>query len=318
MSKPTSTTARAKQPSLFTFKHGEILDTINDHYYFMTGEQITRRLYPKDKSGNYTARSGNAPTIRERLAYLTRNKYLHAHHLPTTEGQRPYGYHLALKGRQYEEEERDNKVPIYWEKNQIEARSPGWKMHLLELNNYLITTDLLPVFDPTLKIAGVTHDLLLKRKPYEYLDSEGKCYTLQPDAIIEIHQEREGRKRLRYILWVELDRGTNDNLKFRTHLSRIYAYIERGYAEKDFGTSNITVVFPTTDGDKRVEHMRQLARLEFGKDVKETQRRNQLFLYASFPPLMQPQPSPLDVYETPYWYTAYGQDRKVRIIEPQH
>lgn len=303
---------------MFTFKHGDILDAINDQYFLLTAQQITRSLFPKDKDGSYTRTLGNYTTIASRLKYLVDEKYLNAHHLPTAEGQRPYGYSLSLKGRQYEEEQ-NRPVLIYWEKNQIESRSPGWKMHLLSLNDFLITTRLLPVFDPTLTIARISHDLLLKRKPYEYQDSSGTCYTLQPDAIIEIHQEREGKNRLRSLIWVELDRGTNDNLKFRNHLTHIYNYVARGYAERDFGTANIVVVFPTTAGDRRVEHMRQLARLEFGEEVKETQRRNRLFLFAAVPPLMQPQSiSPLEMYETPFWYTAYGHERKVQIVEPSN
>lgn len=298
---------------MFSFKHAAILDEVN-RYFLLTGQQITRSLYPKDKDGHYTSKLGNASTVRSRLAFLTEHKYLSAHHLPTAEGQRPYGYSLALRGKHYEEEQ-GNVVPLYWEKNQIANRSPGWKMHLLELNDFLITTSLLPVFDPALTITTRTHDLLLKRTPYHALDAHGTRYTLQPDAIVELQQKRAGRNSLRYVIWVEMDRGTNDNQKFRSHLSHIYHYIDQGYAERDFGTANLTVLFPTTAGDRRVDQMRALARLEFGENVRETQRRNQLFLFAAVPPLMQPQPAPRTVYCTPFWYTAYGQERNVQIVE---
>lgn len=308
------TQAKRKQPDLFSFKHGEMLDAINE-YFLLTGQQITRLLYPKDKNGNYTAKSGNYTTVATRLKYLVEGKFIHAHHLPTDEGQRPYVYSLARRGRQYEEEQ-GREVLIYWEKEEIQSRSPGWKMHLLELNDFLITTRLLSVFDPTLTIARVTHDLLLKKKPYEYLDNGGTCYTIQPDAVIELHQEREGKNRLRYIIFVEMDRGNNSNVKFRTHLGHLYNYVARGQAEADFGTSNIVVVFPTTAGDRRVEHMRHLVRLEFGDEVKESWRRNRMFLFTTVPELQQPQPGPIELYETSRWYSAYGHERKVQIVEP--
>lgn len=315
MSKHSSSTqSKRKKGELFTFRHGDILDAINDNFFLMTGQQITRYLYPKDRNGDYTRTLGNSSTIRSRLAYLTRQKYLHAHHLPTDENQRPFVYHLARRGKQYEEEQ-DREVLIYWEKEEIESRSPGWKTHLLSLNDVLISIRLLPLFDPTLTIASVTHDLLLKRKPYEYLDASGACFTLQPDAVIELHQEREGRNRLRTIIFIEMDRGTRANDKWRNHLTHLYNYVAKGYAEADFGTSNMVVLFPTTAGQKRVEQMRQLARLEFGEEVEETQRKNRLFLFAAVPKLQELQTiSPLEIYESPIWYTAFGHDRKVQII----
>jgi hypothetical protein len=285
--------ASVKREQVFTFKRAEILTQALFPFHFVMTQQVTRLLRPTEKLGNYTVMS-------TRLKYLVDNNYLYSHHLPTAEGQRPYGFHLARQGKRYLEEE-GYPIHIYWEEAQLRARSPGWKMHLLELNDFLITTALLPTVDPTLTIFSLKHDLLLKREPLRFEEGQGGTVLLQPDAIVEIHQQgRDGRLR-RYILWVELDRGHNDNEKFQTYLARIYAYISQGFAERDFGTSNITVLFPTTAGERRVERMRELTRGLFGAGVDPARRRNQMFRFASVPPLMHKQSSSLEVFLRPSW-----------------
>jgi hypothetical protein len=300
-------TVSTKREQAFTFKHGEILTGALLPFHFVTTQQVTRLLRPTEKLGNYTV-------ISTRLKYLVDNKYLHSHHLPTAEGQRPYGFHLAWKGRRYLEDEGYH-VSIYWEEAQIKARSPGWKMHLLELNDFLITAALLPTVDPALSIFSLRHDLLLKREPLRFEERRGEHIVLQPDAIVEIHQQGRDKRLRRYILWVELDRGHNDNLKWANHITRINAYVSQGFAERDFGTSNITVLFPTTAGERRVERMRELTRGIFGAGVDPNRRRNQMFRFASVPPFMQKQPSPLALFCQPFWYTAFGGNQLTQIIE---
>lgn len=86
---------KPKKVFIFTPQHEEIIQAVSTNH-MLIAPQITNLLRP--------GKLGNLTTIQTRLAELTREKYLFAHHLATAKGQRPYVYTLSLHGKNYMQE----------------------------------------------------------------------------------------------------------------------------------------------------------------------------------------------------------------------
>jgi Replication-relaxation len=301
-------TQQKAAPLVITATHDKILKQAIYPYHLLTAQQITRRLYPTPKLGMLT-------TVQTRLTHLTKAKYLRAYHLPTPEGQRPYIYHLGLGGRRYlQNEELD--MSVYYLPSDHEETSFNWQMHVLELNDFLISAAILEKDVPHIHLFDWQHDLLLKRTPFDLLTTTSKKHQAVPDALLDFRLSREGKKDLRYFFWVEYDRDNHSNEKFRRKLRDILICHEQGLLEKRYGVQRFTALFVTSAGTRRVEKMKMLARLEFGS-VAENSHTNQMFKFTSVSPLMQQQPTARSIFCEPFWTTAYGDpEQHLALINP--
>src|SRR6266516_7946598 len=102
-------------------------------FHFLTLEQVTRLLYS----------SGSKNGVGNLLVKLTEAGYLDRFKLPTGFPLQPYVYMLGRKGKKYFEEEKGWDVPKLPTLAVMQARSHSFLMHLLEVNNVIITAKLL-------------------------------------------------------------------------------------------------------------------------------------------------------------------------------
>jgi hypothetical protein len=280
-------------------------------YHLLTARQITRLLYPTEKLGNFT-------TIKTRLKALTDAKYLIAAHLPTAEGVRPYVYALGLNGRKSLSAE-GYEITIIFEKNELETRSPGWYFHLLELNDFLISAATLEAREPSLHLSEYLHDFTIHKNPPAAFKKDGKLVQVTPDGFLHfIHTLRvaEQERRRHYRILVELDRGSESEQKIKEKIRSYLVLFEAGNLHAHFKAYNakgeqqpLMIVFPTTDGESRVEALRDYTRTElkaYKEDVKASSFVNTMFKFASVPALMQPALDPKTLFCAPIWHTPYG------------
>jgi len=269
-------------------------------YHLLTAKQITRLLYPTEKLGMHT-------TIKNRLKQLTDAKYLTAAHLPTADGVRPFVYCLGLYGKKTLRDE-GYTIDTFFEKADLQTRSYGWFMHLLENNNFLIQAAILEKANPAIHLFDWQHDLTIATHPPAAIDPKGKRIEIQPDGFLDFRYtfgKVSGQKTRRDCFLVELDRGTESAEKFRRKIRSYLTAHEQEKLTGHFHTRQLTIIFPTTAGARRVEKMRQLTRLELG-DTKEDSYRNRMFKFVAVPPLMQQPIDPKTLFCTPAWLSPYG------------
>lgn len=277
-------------------------------YYLLTAKQITRLLYPTAKLGMYT-------TIKQRLARLTRAEFLTVAHLPTAEGVRPFVYCLGYNGRKLLKND-GYTTTTFFEKTDLKTRSYGWFMHLLETNDFLIQAAILEKSDPAVFLFDWQHDFAIAANSIATSDQTGKRVEIKPDGFLDFRSTntRESeQKTKRFCFLVELDRGTERDEKFRQKIRNYLTAHEQEKLTTHFRTKQLTIIFPTTAGARRVEKMRYLTRLELG-DTKEDSYRNQMFKFAAVPPLMQQPQDSKTLFCTPAWLAPYG-TKEAALIE---
>jgi Replication-relaxation len=294
-SKSTNNKQRTK-PFIFTTQDEEIITDAVAPFNMLTAGQITAIIRP--------GKPGNLTKVQTRLTRLTNKRYLIADPLETKRGQRPYIYALGIKGKRYREEH-GFEVRKYFKPSEFEHRTYK-RMHTLELNNFLILASTLPMYTSSLTFSDLRHELQFERDPLKYLDAAtGQERTIKPDALFKLQHKRKGEPDLYYHCWVELDRDTESDERMMRKFSCIYDYISRGYFADYYGNGPGLVFIVTTAGAKQGERLKKLFRQEFPK-VNPTSAQNQMFKFASIPPLTKPQPTPLAVFCAPFWTTAYG------------
>jgi Replication-relaxation len=294
------TQSRSHSPLVLSGVLDKILKEAVYPYHLLTAKQITRLLYPTEKLGMHT-------TIKNRLKQLTDAKYLTAAHLPTADGVRPFVYYLGLQGRKLLKEE-GYTIDTFFEKADLQTRSYGWFMHLLETNNFLIQAAILEKAVPSIHLFDWQHDFTIAANPILTTDPKGERVEIKPDGFLDFRytfgKEAEPRTR-RFCFLVELDRGTESDEKFRRKIRYYLIAHEQEKLTPHFHTKQLTIIFPTTAGARRVEKMRQLTRRELG-DSKEDSYRNQMFKFTAIPPLMQLPQDSKTLFCTPLWLLSYG------------
>lgn len=283
--------------------HDRILKEAFYRFHFLTAPQVTRLLYSM----------GTIKTVQAHLKKLSDASYLHSFHLPTPQGQRPFVYCLGRKGKKYLEQV-GLETAVYYLPSEQEQKSYGFLMHVLELNDFLITAAILNKSVPSLSLFDLQHDLLLKRSPLVVTQEKGKQKDLIPDGWLEVRQKRDNGRERRYCFWVELDRGSHNNQDFREKLADTLRCIEQGGHTKRFGVQAVVVCFVTTAGTTRLDKMRQLARLELGSVPPES-AKNRLLTFGTLPPYGQPWLDAEKVFCQPMWYSPYGDEAR-SLIEP--
>ncbi len=276
-------------------------------HHFLTWWQVSRLL-------GYS--QGSRTGVQDMLKSLTDAKYLHSFYLPLPAKQRPFVYALGSNGRKYLRT-LEIDTAIYYLPSEQEQKSYSWMMHQLELNDIVISARLLEKQLSTLHLFDWQHDLILKRQPLETLDEKGKPIRVTPDALFDFRVKREGKKDARFFLWLEHDRGEESNEKFRKKLRDILRIVEQGVHTKRYGAQRIIIMVTTSAGDRRVEKMRLLARLELGT-VSEDSYKNQMFKFAAVPALMERKPIEPNVLfcDGELWLSPYGDtDNPGRLID---
>jgi hypothetical protein len=317
--KATPKSSQKKQkPFVFNLHHHTILREALYPYHLVTDEQIIKLLFNQ----------GSRSTVKAHLAAMAEQKLTGRIVLPTATGRRPYLNYLGIQGKRVLEREDGYTVTTYYEYSDLQTRSFGWKMHLLELNDFLIAARLLSKSVPEITLADWLHDFTITKNPPSALGKNGERIVIEPDGFLHfIHtlQVAEREKKRHYYLLVELDRGTETLTKIAEKI-RGYLYLfETGTLHKHFNAYSpkgeqlpLIIVFPTTDGETRLAALRKCARLEleaYKSDVKASSWINIMFKFASIPPLKKTPLEPKTLFCSPIWQTAIGETTEALIRE---
>ena len=218
--------------------------------------------------------------IGRHLLKLTDNGYLDRFKLPTGYPLQPYVYMLGQRGRKYFEEELNWDIPKLPTLATMKTRSHSFLMHVLEGNNVIIAAKQFATYNPNASLIRFEHEVLLKKNPLLAISLTGKKIAISPDALLEI--EANGRR----VLWIEVERGTNNEKYLLEKMHDIYDVFDRRVFQDRVGTNRCRVCFMTTAGYTDVERLRRLARTvlteRLGTAAPQS-KRNLIFNFIDIP-----------------------------------
>ncbi len=266
--------------------------SLRDHHYLqaifahrgLTVEQLTRLLY----------KPGSLTYVRVKAKELVQEKYLSRLHFPTVSpGASPFVYTLGTRGLRYLAEA-DGDVEGF---RPLHAENYFILKHLLAVNDFAISAQLLPRVDADVILTSWLHDWQLQHEPVTAKINNTNVSSV-PDLLLDftVHAGIQ-KKPFAMPIWVEIDKGTEWGKKFKDKLHAIIQLVTSNAPEKRFGVQSVTVAFATLGTAKRRDLMRQHIKSvleEMGK-----LRYADLFLFASLPQELDPK----QVFLSPMWYT---------------
>ncbi|SRR6266487_304096 len=239
--------------------------------------------------------------VRSKLKRLVDNGFVETQYLPRTtpSGSTPMMYSLSSKGTKYIQGTGGVAAGIGQK-----TRGVLPLQHLLEINDVLISSLLLPTVAPEISVLEFVHERIYKQNPIcitqgSYLCPDGFThFVLSPP--FGKPDEPMG------IIW-EVDRNTEDAFIIREKI-RDYCKLFYGDCEQIFGTTVLCVVFVVTlGGNPRVKQLRRAAELELDKSHDD----GELFLFGAHPPA---EIAPLQFFTSPVWIQPF-QSSPVSLIE---
>jgi hypothetical protein len=280
-------------------RDGHILQAVYT-YQYLTLAQITRLFFSarsqrsKNHAGQYVKR-------------LAEEQWLIRFPLPSThKGNRAYVYTLGYMGLKYLHSLGFDASPSC--RKTKPAPSYQHMQHTLCLNDVLIAAELLPKRVPSVMLADMQHEWILKQKPLHVSPADipgnggrptgTQMTTVIPDAWLDFRLSLSGIT-YQTAVWLELDRGTEEQKQFRRKVRGLYdASLSETYRQ-EFGAQNIIIAFATTAGEKRREQMRQWTRQELS--VLQKISDADLLLFTSLPQTYDLDPEWL--FLSPVWTT---------------
>ena len=258
-------------------------------YSYLTGRQVCRLLYS----------SGSLTYVQSKLKKLERLGYCRRIWLPKRGpfGSAPGVYTLArgginhLKGMGIDFNQR-------FRPSEQESRSFLFLTHTLELNDFLISAELLGRWAPEFKLAAVLHERQLKQHPVFVKDGDRKRVAVIPDAWLDLRIQGT----FQVCIAVELDRGTEEQRKWRRKVANLVAYANGPY-QSTFETRSLTIAVLTTAGEYRLRELLRWTSAEL-EELGERSRAN-LFVFAHIPAEAMDAER---VFLTPCWYQPFKPD----------
>ena len=236
-------------------------------YHYLGSQQVQRLLYSP----------GSLTLVQSRMKRLTELGFTQRLWIPkrTPRGSTPAVYTLARRGLNHLRTEYSTTRRFH----PSEQRSLSYLFlsHTLELNDFLIAAELLCRWSPEFRLAGLVHERDLKRHPAYVTDDSGRRCAVIPDAWIDLRIQES----FQVCLVVELDRGTEEQKRWRQKVSHLLAYASGPYQEL-FETRSLTIAVVTTAGEWRLREL-----LNWTQDELEARReasQADLFLFTSANP----------------------------------
>jgi hypothetical protein len=307
-------------------KYQKILQAINE-LSLLNAEQITRLYYL----------AGSLITVKNRLTALKQEKYIDFLKLPTTEGNAPYLYFLARKGRRHFREH-DEDVKDYYRPSKEKEKHYFSLMHLLELNDVLIAAKMVPKYSPAYTLVELLHDIDLQHDPfYVTVERSSKArvegviketwreetVAVIPDALLEYRRTPSvisGKPYDRVGLWLEHNR-TGGAKRFKQKIRAIMEVIGSGAYRKLLDVALIKVAFTTSGGEYRKRKLRtwteevleEMGHKETGttfspqaQQLARAYEKKTLFYFATTPPLGTGCLVPRTFFQEPVWFMPFS------------
>lgn len=231
-------------------------------YWFLTAKQVTRLLYSE----------GSLTSVSSRLKRLSDNGYLHRTYCPTEFGRAPIVYTLDRKGINYLKATGDLE-DVRYRPSEV-PNTHIFMSHTLAVNDILIDLALTTKKCQNLEVRQIMHERDLKRMPL-VIELSDRTIRVVPDAWIELRVN--GNEQM--CLWLELDRGTTDQKKWRRKIEAITASM-KGVYQEHFKVNNLTVMVVTTSGAKRLSDLVEWTESELSNNGQK--KLAQLFYFSEY------------------------------------
>lgn len=212
-------------------------------YYCLTNEQLNAVVY----------RGNGASAVRGATKQLLDMGYLRLSIIPTYRGLGCHMYSLDERAASYL---RSQGMTIHV-KGRKQQTPTGFIFlrHTRDVNDFLIAAELLPRTHPEIELMEMVHDEDLRREPFYVETKKEKRLGIAPDGWLHFRWSPGLREEMLHArIWVEVDRGTEDQADIRRKVRGILACTEGPYRRR-FGTNNITVAFWATEGQGRVAQL---------------------------------------------------------------
>lgn len=259
-------------PVVLTERDRQILHTVYQ-YRVLTREQIERLLFAPTNGQDHFTKTSKA---RQRLKLLYQHKYLQRVPLPLSHGTWAWAwqtvYRLARCGAEIVAQGLGiaPKELAYWGRGDDKDRratevTPLFLTHALHVNDVRIAVTLAAA-RWGYAVEKWLDDGQLKseeRKDYVAVSEQGRSRMVAviPDAYFVLHL---GDRRAHFFL--ELDRATMSNSRWRTRIRAYLAYIRSGKYTERYGTRSLRILTVTTT-DQRLENLRRTTQHTGGSDV---------------------------------------------------
>ena len=238
--------SKTKQHRIVTEREGHILQAAYT-YRFITLAQLTR-LYFSPRSINH---------VGEYTKRLAEDGFLARFPVPSiSRGNHEFVYTLATKGMKY---------MATLGQDIAQAYPPGMPPpsyqhinHTLAVNDVLIAATLLAQQHPAIELRNVQSEWMLKRTPLSVTLTSGKGQeklTVIADGWLDI-RFRLRNHTYQTAIWLEVDRGTEEQPQFRRRVRGLYAVIASKVCQQQFGAASPVIAFLTTAGNTRCNTMR--------------------------------------------------------------
>lgn len=284
----------AKGPVALKPGEQKILQAVSELHY-ATNEQLCRRFYALS-SLPYVCRMTKKLTG---LGYLgidyQRQKF--------AVGRSKYIFFLSAMGHRYFTDQGITNLP------KCTTYKEHLQAHILGINDVILTAyDYTFRFPHRAAVQLVQHDLALKRQPV-VLSIDGKRRSYIPDLWLEMTIDGK-----RWNFTVELDRGTEQEAKWREKMQFLVAFARNGAKER-FGErmSAILIVVNPEERHRGTHRLTQL--LRWTETYLREQRREawgQLFLFGAVDPATC---SPEGFFQAPWWLAPFDMTRHALLEE---
>jgi hypothetical protein len=237
-------------------------------FHYLSSRQLCRLGYSQ----------GSLTYVQTKLKALTDAGYCQRIWLPKREahGSAPSVYTLARRGLNHL---RSLGIEVNGRFHPSEKRVLSYLFldHTLQLNDVLIGMELLCRARPRYRLADFLHERDLKRRPVQVQTKDGGKAAVIPDAWLDLRLQ----DKYQVCLAIELDRGTEEQKRWRQKVVHLIAYASGPYQEA-FGTRSLTFTVITTAGDKRLLDLLRWTEAELESLAEVSQA--DLFLFTSLSP----------------------------------
>jgi hypothetical protein len=313
-------------PFTVTAVHHLLLEAILQ-LKLLNAEQLTRRYY----------KAGSLVTVKNRLTVLTREHYVDYLKLPTTEGNGPYVYFIARKGRDYFQELEED-VKEYYRPGKEQEKHYFTLMHVLELNDVIIAAQLLPKYAPVYSLLSIQHDRDLQYEPLSVSVARSVTARVEgvikeawreetihviPDALLEFRRTPSripGKPFDRVGIWLEHNR-TGGAKRFKPKIRAIMELIDSGAYRTLLDVDTLKVAITTSGSEYRKRKLRkwteevleEIGQHERGTALSVEARRiskryetSNVFYFAATPPFATGCIAPRTFFLEKVWYQPFS------------
>lgn len=283
-------------PYRLTQTDSDILAGLNQVHYLTAG-QLSRLLYTGGDGDRYSQR---------RLKRLVDAGYvLRLRALPSPRvGSAPHVFTLANRGRRALIALGSGVTSPYLRPSEVHAAAENvWFMeHTLAAIDVLVAA-LALCRQTTIRCPRLLTERQLKRHPVRVRLPDGRQTSVIPDGWLELQLEPEPP----VAIALELDRGTEDQQRWRAKIQALAAWASGPYQEA-FASDNLTLAI-VTQSEARREQLADWTSRELAASGHE--ELAQLFVFTSDSPVQRP---PFEFFCTSLWQPLDG-GRPVSLLD---